>query len=104
MLLQLTCLGWSLQEISRNERKAYSTLPGCETMPPDPYSDAFMDSIPWPPPRPSMSELDAENEATGNLEPDEVVQMWRQAVLSSPRACADLLLVSVYSGEIAASA
>ena len=104
MLLPLACMGWSLQEIQRNERRAYSTLPGCETEPPDPYSDAFMESMPWPPPRPSVSELDAENEASGKLEPDELVQIWRRAVVSSPHACADLLLVSVFDGEIAAAA
>ena len=90
MLLPLACMGWSLQEILRNERRAYSTLPGCETEPPDPYSDAFMESMPWPPPRPSVSELDAENEASGKLEPDELAQIWRQAVVTSPHACADL--------------
>ena len=104
MLLPLACMGWSLQEILRNERRAYSTLPGCETEPPDPYSDAFMESMPWPPPRPSVSELDAENEASGKLEPDELAQIWRQAVVTSPHACADLLLVSVFDGEIAAAA
>lgn len=104
LAVPLICVGWSLAEISKNARRAFSRLPGCEAAPPDPYSDAFMELLPWPAPRPAMSELDTENEATGLLEPDEVIQMWRRAVLSAPHACADLLLVSVYNGEIAAAA
>ena len=90
--------GWSHEELTRHERRAWSSLPGCSEPPVDPYTEAFLDAtLPPPPPQPHRP----------LPRPADVLQAWRHTTLSGRlsrrrNSCADLLLVSLFDGEIAA--
>ena len=89
---------WSHEELTRHERRAWSSLPGCSEPPVDPYTEAFLDAtLPPPPPQPHRP----------LPRPADVLQAWRHTTLSGRlsrrrNSCADLLLVSLFDGEIAA--
>ena len=90
--------GWSHEELARHERRAWSSLPGCSELPADPYTEAFIDSA-LPLPRQQLQRI------LPRLA--DVLQAWRHTTLSGRlarrrTACADLLLVSLFDGEIAA--
>ena len=90
--------GWSHEELTRHERRAWSSLPGCSEPPVDPYTEAFLDAtLPPPPPQPHRP----------LPRPADVLQAWHHTTLSGRlsrrrNSCADLLLVSLFDGEIAA--
>ena len=90
---------WSHEELTRHERRAWSSLPGCSEPPVDPYTEAFLDATLSPPqPQPPHRPLPR---------PADVLQAWRHTTLSGRlsrrrNSCADLLLVSLFDGEIAA--
>ena len=91
--------GWSHEELTRHERRAWSSLPGCSELPVDPYTEAFLDAT-LPPPLQSQPHRPLPR-------PADVLQAWRHTTLSGRlsrrrNSCADLLLVSLFEGEIAA--
>ena len=90
--------GWSHEELARHERRAWSSLPGCSEPPVDPYTEAFLDATLLPPQQHLHRPLPR---------PADVLQAWRHTTLSGRtsrrnKTCADLLLVSLFEGEIAA--
>ena len=90
--------GWSHEELARHERRAWSSLPGCSELPVDPYTEAFLDATLTPPQQQPHRPLPR---------PADVLQAWRHTTLSGRlsrrrNSCADLLLVSLFEGEIAA--
>ena len=91
----LPAMGWSLQEFARHERRAWARLRGCKAPPVDPYTDTFVDSL-FPP------------STQRSARAADVLHAYRHTVQHGPpgrqrSACADLLIVSVHGGEIAAA-
>ena len=91
-----------MAEFARRERQAWSTLPGCEATPVDPYSESHLDSLlSRLPPAPPRSW-------------DDVFTAWRGSQPTSsrdepaaavPAGCSGgMVLVSVYKGRVAAAA
>ena len=92
--------GWSHEELTRHERRAWSSLPGCSELPVDPYTEAFLDATLPPAPPQSQPHRPLPR-------PADVLQAWRHTTLTGRlsrrrNSCADLLLVSLFEGEIAA--
>ena len=89
-----------LRALDTDSSAAWRALPGCESPQPDPYTPAFVDSLfTTLTPRQRLRWADVEARWTSAL----LEQSAWMAATRAANECSDMLLVSVYRGEIAAA-
>ena len=89
-----------LRALDTDSSAAWRSLPGCESPPPDPYTPAFVDSLfTTVTPRQRLRWADVEARWTSAV----LEQSAWMAATRAANECSDMLLVSVYRGEIAAA-